>query len=224
MIVAHTRSGDGGVRKCCKRRILSMIAILVLAIVLGIVAMATTWTQHAIANAHPLGALYGVEHHDEFGKPPLQPFAPEIEHVWWARLLTENSTDAAGIRSGYLSGTDNQDQVGRLTPSQFTYDGQDYTVQALYYRLTPEGDHKLVLESDRPLPTGLFLHVGSDRYFGCEFVVLGSEGNTNVWTIARDLGWADGLASFAALFEPRVHQEQPIVECLAASAEPGSQE
>lgn len=224
MIVAHTRNGDGGDRQYCKRRILPMIAILLLAIALGIVVAATTGVQHGSANAHPLGALHGVEHLDEFDGSPLQPFPLEIEHVWAARLMTENATDATGIRSGYLSGTDNQDRVGNLTPSEFTYDGDHYTVQALYYQRTPEGDHKLVMEADRPLPIGLFLHVGSDQYFGCEFVVLGSEGNTNVWTIARDLGWADGLASYAALFEPRVHKEQPIVECLAASAEIGSPE
>ena len=224
MVATYAQSGDFGARKCGKKRVLSMITIMALVAILVTAAMATIRMQHASADAYPPGAIYGAEHGDEFGSPPLQPFAPEIEHVWAARIMVEDVTATTGTRSGYLSGTDNQDQIVNLTSPQFTYGGEDYTVLALYYQQTPRGEHKLVLQTDRPLPTGLFLHVGSDQYFGCEYVVLGSEGPANVWTIARDLGWADGVASYAALFEPRVRQEQPIAECLAAAAKPGSQE
>lgn len=224
MVLAYKRTREVGASKCCKKRILSMITILVLAVVLGIVATATIRMQHVSAHTDPQGSVYRTEQRDEFAGASLQDVTPGIEYVWAARVTVENFSDSTGTRLGYVSGTDDRDEVGSLQPSQFTYDGEDYTVQALYYQQTPEGVHRLVLETDQPLPAQLILHIGSDQFFGCEFVVLGSEGNTHVWTIARDLGWAGGRTTYAALFEPRVHQVQPVLECLAASAGPSSEE
>ncbi len=224
MVAVHTRNGDIGARKCCKKRILSMIAVLVVAVILGIAAMATIKMQHVSANADPLVGVYSTEHQNASAGSPLQGIASDIEYVWAARMWIEAVPDTQGGRLGYVSRTDGRDEAGSLEPAGFTHDGEDYTVQALTYQRTSEGDHKLVFETDRPLPAQLLLHVGSDTFFGCEFVVLGSEGNTNVWTIARDLGWADGQVTYAVLFEPMAHQVQPVIECLAASAEPGAEE
>ncbi len=224
MVSTHKRTGDDGARTCCTKRILSMIAILALAAVLGILAAAMVQMQHVSANDDPQNSIYRTEQRDEFAGASLEDATLDIDYVWAASLTSENISDTTGTRLGYVSGADDRDEVGSLQPSQFTYDGEDYTVQALYYQQTPEGVHRLVLEADRPLPAQLILHIGSDQFFGCEFVVLGSETNTNVWTITRDLGWAAGRTTYAALFEPRTHQVQPVVECLAASAEPGSAE
>lgn len=222
MVLSHKIDGDDGARNCRRKRIPPMIAILVIAVALGIAATATISTQYTSAHAGPLGVIYAAEPRDALAGSPQQNTLPEIEYVWAARITVADAPTMSGTRLGYVSGTDHHDEVGRLEPGQFTYDGEDHAVQALYYQQTPESGHQLVFETDRPLPAGLILHVGSDRYFGCEFVVLGSEGNTNVWTITRDLGWEDGRTTYAVLFEPRVHQVQPVIECLAASAEPGS--
>lgn len=224
MVTAHKRTEDVDARKCCTKRILSMIAILVLAVTLGIVATMMIGMQLVSADDGLQGGVYRTEQRGELAGASLRDVTRGIDYVWAARVTVERIADTTGTSLGYVSSGDDRDEVGSLQPSQFTYDGEDYTVQALYYQQTPEGVHQLVLEADRTLPAPLILHVGSDQFFGCEFVVLGSETNTNVWTIARDLGWADGRTTYAALFEPRVHQVQPIMECLAASAEPGSEQ
>ena len=224
MVSTHKGTENDGALNCCKKRILSMIAILVLAVALGIVATVMIRMQLVSANDDPQGSVYRAEQRDEFAGASLEDVTLGIDYVWAAGVTVEDISDSTGTRLGYVSGADDRDEVGSLQPSQFTHDGEDYTVQALYYRQTPEGAHQLVLAADRTLPAQLILHVGSDSFFGCEFVVLGSETNTNVWKITRDLGWAAGRTTYAALFEPRVHQVQPVLECLAASTEPGSEE
>ena len=129
MVAAYTQNGDVSERKCCKKRILSMIAILVLAVILGIVATATIRMQHASANADPLGSVYGIEHRDEFAGSPLQGTTPEIDYVWAAWITVEDVSDSTGTRMGYVSGTDDRDEGGSLEPAQFTHDGEDYTVR-----------------------------------------------------------------------------------------------
>ena len=220
MVSAYKRTGDHSVLNCSRKRIPSMIVTLALALVLVMVATAAIKIPHASAQFDASGSVELAKYQDATAGPTAQSVAATV-YVWAGMMTVGDATNSEAVRLGYVPGPDGQNGAGSLLNETFSYDGVDYTLHALYYERTADDGERLVLKSDKLLPTHLRLFISSDRFLVAESDASECDCAAHVWTLDRDLGWTAGETMYLALLEPtREEIEQGVVSRVTASIAP----
>ena len=205
MIPAHKRIEDIGAPNCCKTRIVSMIATVVLAMVFGIVATAAIKIQTASAGLDTFDVAERARSPNVAVEPAPQPVSATV-YVWGGRMTVGEQAIPETTRLGYVAGPDGLNSAGSLLNPRFSYGDVDYTIQALLSEQTADPEHRLVLKADKPLPAHLGLYIGDDRFLVDEAETSEFEGVSHAWTLDRDLGWTEGQIMYLALLEPTRHE------------------
>ena len=205
MIPAHKRIGDIGAPNCCKTRVLSMIATVALAMVIGIVAIAAIKVQTASAHLEAFDVAVRAQNPNVAAEPAPQPVFATV-YAWAGRMTVGEEENSEGVRLGYVAGPDGVNSAGSLLNPRFSYGDVDYTIQALFYEQTADPEYRLVLKVDKPLPAHLRLYIGDDLFLVDEAETSEFEGVSHFWTLDRDLGWTEGQIMYLVLLEPS-HQE-----------------
>ena len=220
MASAHKQTGDFVALDCCRKRILSMVATVALAMVLGIAAAAAINIQHASAQSAASNGANLVNNPDVGAEPAPRSVSGAV-YVWAGMLTVGDATNSEAVRLGYVPDPDGQNSTGSLRNKTFSYGGVDYKLQALYYEQTADDVERLVLKANKPLPTHLRLFVGSARFLVAESDASECDCAAHVWTLDRDLGWTAGETMYLALLEPtREEIEQGLVGRVTASIAP----
>ncbi len=92
--------------------------------------------------------------------------------------------------------------TGSLDNVTFTHDGQNYTVNALYYTEFQGDTQYLLVHADLPLPPGLTLQFAEQQYVVADAVEIGWGESVYRWDLEGNPGWAEGSIQEVSLTAP----------------------
>ena len=127
--------------------------------------------------------------------------------VWTAEMTVGANNQLNFAKVGFIDIPDDLDgglwnDTGSLDNVTFTHDGQDYTVNALYYTEFQGDTQYLLVHADLPLPAGLTLQFAEQQYNVADAVEIGWGESVYRWALEGNPGWAEGSIQAVSLTAP----------------------
>ena len=127
--------------------------------------------------------------------------------VWTAEMTVGSNDQLNFTKVGFLNIPDDLDgglwdETGRLDNTTITYEGQDYTVNALYYTEYQGESQYLLVHSDQPIPAVLTLQFAEHQYDVADAVEIGWGESVYRWELEVNPSWAEGSIQPVSLLAP----------------------
>ena len=113
----------------------------------------------------------------------------ETSMVRVATMTMGGASDASTSYLGYAPPLD--PNGGGLDDTDFSYDGMDYIVEALFYQEQVGGVKQIVFPAGAPLPVELVLQAGHRQFHIYDSLKLGANEDIHAWRLDQPLDWAE---------------------------------
>ncbi len=158
-----------------------------------------------ISGDHGTADIWAAEMGNAIGPGSVMPVVAneaEMEPVWSADMtvaVAAKSDFPGQLLTGYFPLE--SEYHGDLDDTTFAVDGMDYTVDAIFEADFGIDSCELVLGTNEPLPVGLVLEIGDDRFDLSESLRHGRYQTVHAWTLEESLGWEEGAIMPVALIK-----------------------
>ena len=158
-----------------------------------------------ISGDHSTADIWAAEMGNAIGPGSVMPVVPneaEMESVWCANMtvgMAAKSDFPGPWFTGYFPLE--SEYHGDLDDTTFAIDGMDYTVDAIFEADFGVNSRELRFGTNEPLPAGLVLEIGDDRFDLSESLRHGRYQTVHAWTLEESLGWGEGAITPVALMK-----------------------